>query len=546
MDVNALAHQLEVQSPEHRAHKAFWTLRRRMFAQVFAAVLPLIALSIYQTRLVGTIVTEMNAGLSGSQLSLQAARSYRNFLDGVTDAVDTGTLGPKAVEAINQCATSLEQLQAQQPSGDVQSALASIAQIRAAVAVSTSIKTLMPLRGEINAASNAIKAADARVQADLSLWVDHQKQTRETRLNILIGSTAIMLIILSLALRRIIDAIHGAVGQAVRIAKQIAGGDLTSPIKIARADELGEMQLALLQMQTALSAIVADVRRSAQQIAEASVSIADGNSDLAQRTAQQASSLRRIRDSATHLLEAVAHNTSESEKARDVAHGAAELANRGGKVVDLTVDTMQSIYSGSKRVLEFIGGIEDIAFQTNILAINAAVEAARAGASGRGFAIVAAEVRELANRSSNTARNAKELIGSTFARVRDGAQLVEQAGATMREVIAAVHSLTQTTQEVLAASRRQQRETDQVATTVGDLDEMTRENSVFVQKAEQASADVRQRAADLDAAVGQFKLTGSEVKVAGRPQRAAPPAAASAANRPLRASGKSLARCQAG
>jgi methyl-accepting chemotaxis protein len=546
MKANALSRQLGRPSPEYGPRKVFWTLRRRMFVQVFAAVLPLIALSIYQTRLVGSIVTEMNAGLSGSQLSLQAANSYRNFLDGVTDAVDTGTLGPKAVEAINQCAVSLEHLQAQQPSEDVRSALASIAQIRAAVAVSTSIKTLMPLRGEINAASNAIKAADARVQADLTLWVDHQKQTRETRLNILIGSSIITLIILSLALRHIINAIHRAVGQAVRIAKQIAGGDLTSPISVARADELGEMQLALQQMQTALSAIVADVRRSAQQIAEASVSIADGNSDLAQRTAQQAASLRRIRESATHLLEAVAQNTSESEKARDVAHGAAELANRGGKVVDLTVETMQSIYSGSKRVLEFIGGIEDIAFQTNILAINAAVEAARAGASGRGFAIVAAEVRELANRSSNTAKNAKELIGNTFARVRDGAQLVEQAGTTMREVIAAVHSLTQTTQEVLAASRRQQRETDQVATTVGDLDEMTRENSAFVQKAEQASADVRERAADLDAAVGQFKLTGTDAKLPGRAQRALRPAAASAASRPLEPTGDLLPQRQAG
>ena len=160
MEANALSRQLRGPSPEFDPHKAFWTLRRRMFVQVFAALLPLIALSIYQTRLVGSIVTEMNARLSASQLSLQAANSFRNFLDGVTDAVDTGALGPKAVDAINRCATSLEQLQAQQPSEDVQAALASIAQIRAAVAVSTSIKTLMPLRGEINAASNAVKAAE--------------------------------------------------------------------------------------------------------------------------------------------------------------------------------------------------------------------------------------------------------------------------------------------------------------------------------------------------------------------------------------------------
>jgi hypothetical protein len=275
MQANAADHPLAAQPTGQRPHKAFWTLRRRMFVQLFAAVLPLIALSIYQTRLVGGIVTEMNAGLSGSQLSLQATRWYRNFLDGVTDAVDTGALGPKAVEAINQCAINLAQLQSLQPSEDGQSALASIAQIRAAVAISTSIKTLIPLRGEINSASNAIKAADARLQADLALWMEHQKHTRDTRLRILLGSTIIMLIILSLALRHIINAIDGAIGQVVRIAKRIAGGDLTRPISVTRRDELGELQLALLQMHTALSAIVADVRRGAQQIAEASVSIAD-------------------------------------------------------------------------------------------------------------------------------------------------------------------------------------------------------------------------------------------------------------------------------
>jgi methyl-accepting chemotaxis protein len=520
---------LPLNQPVHAQHPyrssvgAFWTLRRRLFVQVFAAVIPLVALSVYETRLVSNVVNDMNSDLSSSQISLQVAAAYRTFVDGVTDAVDSGTLGPKASAAIDECSARLQDLQVTEPSPEVAAALEIVTQIRSHLVPGASIATLMPLRADINSASNDIKAMDARIQAELAQRMERQRRNSGLRLHVLVGWSVVILIVLSLALRQIVNTIHAAVRQTGSIAKRIAGGDLTGNITVTRRDELGDMQVGLLQMQTALSDIVAEVRREARQIAEATVRIADGNADLAQRTDQQAASLARIRESAGHLLQAVAHNTAESERARDCAHEASELASTGGQVMDRTVATMQAVYSGSKRVLEFIGDIEDIAFQTNILAINAAVEAARAGPNGRGFAVVATEVRQLANRASGTAKNAKDLIGNTFTRVNDGAQMVEQAGATMREVIEAMQSLTQSTQEVLAASRRQEEETDQVATTVSDLDRMTRENSAFVRNAEAASADVRERAANLDHAVGKFKLSDSPPhgpEIDGQPRHA--------------------------
>jgi methyl-accepting chemotaxis protein len=313
-----------------------------------------------------------------------------------------------------------------------------------------------------------------------------------------------------------INSVNRAIGMAVSVAKRITAGDLTAGIDVQRRDELGELQLSLSQMHGALSTIVADVHHSSEQISIASASIAAGNSDLARRTEQQAASLARIRDSASQLQTEVAQNTAESAKASEVAHRAAELASSGGAVVDRVVETMQSIYAGSKQVVDFIGGIQEIAFQTNILAINAAVEAARAGASGRGFAVVASEVRDLANRSATTAKNAKELIGKTFARVDDGTGLVQQAGERMKEIIAAVRSLSEITEAVLAASQRQLHDTDQVARTVTQLDAMTQENSLFVQKAEQASAAVRDMVSDLDAAASQFKLVEQQMASADR------------------------------
>jgi hypothetical protein len=224
------------------------------------------------------------------------------------------------------------------------------------------------------------------------------------------------------------------------------------------------------------------------------------------RTELQGESLANIRDSTVKLRDTVAENARESQRASSVATRTADVAAKGGQTVDQVVETMRSIYASSKQVVDFIGSIQNIAFQTNILAINAAVEAARAGDSGRGFAVVAAEVQALANRSESIAKAAQELIGKTFLRVKDGTQLVEQAGKQMQEIIAAVQSLAETTRAVMEVSQRQERDTDAVASTVTKIDEMTRENSAFVHDAERASAAVRERASDLDQIVGRFKL----------------------------------------
>jgi methyl-accepting chemotaxis protein len=496
--------------------RGFWTLRRRMFMQVFAAVLPLIALSIYEANLVSSMVADVNSRLSSSQLSVQAVSGYRDFVNGVTDAVDSGHLSASAMAALHRCLEDLQQLQAQQPSEELRRALEVGHQLQSSIAVDVSIKALLPLRASINSADAAIKAVDAQIQTELARRVELEQQSGRSRRHLVIGFTVLTLALLTLALGQMINSVNRAIGMAVSVAKRITAGDLTAGIDVQRRDELGELQLSLSQMHGALSTIVADVHHSSEQISIASASIAAGNSDLARRTEQQAASLARIRDSASQLQTEVAQNTAESAKASEVAHRAAELASSGGAVVDRVVETMQSIYAGSKQVVDFIGGIQEIAFQTNILAINAAVEAARAGASGRGFAVVASEVRDLANRSATTAKNAKELIGKTFARVDDGTGLVQQAGERMKEIIAAVRSLSEITEAVLAASQRQLHDTDQVARTVTQLDAMTQENSLFVQKAEQASAAVRDMVSDLDAAASQFKLVEQQMASADR------------------------------
>src|SRR3989442_15909921 len=142
------------------------------------------------------------------------------------------------------------------------------------------------------------------------------------------------------------------------------------------------------------------------------------------------------------LTATVHQNAENAQQASQIASGACAVAERGGTVVDQVVSTMGEINTSSRRVVDIIGVIDGIAFQTNILALNAAVEAARAGDQGRGFAVVAGEVRNLAGRSAEAAKEIKGLIGASVERVEAGSRLVGDAGKTMQEIVGSVQRVT--------------------------------------------------------------------------------------------------------
>jgi methyl-accepting chemotaxis protein len=486
--------------------RGFKSLSARMYLQIFAAVLPLTTLLVYESVLVSSMVQNVNDGLTIGRLASGAQQSYWEFLSGMPGVADTESVSAKAMDALHATSAQLHELETLRPSEPLRGAIDSVNRVAAAVRAGSSPKELAGTRSDVNGAALAIGQTAATIESALGKQVAAEGASGRTREGTLIALTLATLGALAWTLGRMIRSITYPIGMAVDVTERVTAGDLTGEVEIRTRDEFGELQAALLNMHIALTAIVSDVRRASQDISEATTHIADGNADLARRTERQGESLTKIRASAAQLRETVNENSQVSEKASEVAHRAADVAARGGETVGQVVDTMRSIYGSSKQVVDFIGSIQNIAFQTNILAINAAVEAARAGDSGRGFAVVAAEVQALANRSESIAKDAQELIGKTFVRVKEGTQLVEQAGVQMQEIIAAVQSLAQTTNAVMHVSRRQQHDTEAVAATVTQLDEMTRETYAFVQSAERASEAVRERASDLDQIVGGFKL----------------------------------------
>lgn len=290
----------------------------------------------------------------------------------------------------------------------------------------------------------------------------------------------------------------------------IASGDLTSNIEVKSKNEMGTLMLGLQKMQARLTDTVSQVREGSTAISAATTQIAAGNLDLSSRTEQQAASLEETASSMEELTSTVKQNADNARQANQLAVTASSVAVKGGAVVSDVVDTMDSINTSAKKIVDIIGVIDGIAFQTNILALNAAVEAARAGEQGRGFAVVASEVRNLAQRSAAAAKEIKSLIDDSVTKVDAGSKLVAQAGATMTEVVDSVRHVTDIMGEILAASQEQSAGIEQVNTAIVQMDEVTQQNAALVEEAAAAAASLNDQASNLSAVVSVFKIHGHQ------------------------------------
>ncbi|MBN8761500.1 MAG: chemotaxis protein [Thiobacillus sp. 65-69] len=313
--------------------------------------------------------------------------------------------------------------------------------------------------------------------------------------------------------------------------QRLSASDLTSRIHSSGVKELASILDSLRILQVNMRWAIGQIKESTDIVNAGAIEIATGNADLSARTESQASSLEETASSMEEITSTVKQNADNARQANQLVVSTAEIAAKGGTVVNEVVETMASIKDSSQKITNIIGVIDGIAFQTNILALNAAVEAARAGEQGRGFAVVASEVRSLAQRSAGAAKEIKTLIEDSVGKVDAGGRLVDEAGHTMDEIVTSVKRVTDIMSEIAAANGEQSSGIEQVNQAVMQMDEITQQNAALVEEAA-AAESLQTQAGKLAELVATFKLE----KQAGRSR-----SPSAGGQRPSKGSGTAIA-----
>ena len=315
-----------------------------------------------------------------------------------------------------------------------------------------------------------------------------------------VGAVA-MLVLLAVSILR-------PIGNMARVAEQLAQGDLSQPVVVQDRAEIGRLERQLENTRQAWSGIISGMQQSAEEISTASRQIVTGHEDLSQRNGQAVASLQQTASSLEELTRSVEHTSGAAQEANDVADGAASAARRGGEIVSQVVRSMQDISQASQKIGDITSVIDAIAFQTNILALNAAVEAARAGEQGRGFAVVAGEVRTLAHRSAEAAREIKGLILASSEKVSSGERLVREAGTAMEDIVGSVARVNSMISGISTASVEQSSGIGHVNQAINGLDQMTQQNAALADESGAAAQSLTSQATRLREMAHRFRLEG--------------------------------------
>jgi methyl-accepting chemotaxis protein len=343
----------------------------------------------------------------------------------------------------------------------------------------------------------------------VGIGLDHLRQSaNEFRRNVFLGASALGLLFLWAIYFCIAATITRPLREIVAQFKDIAegDGDLTKRILVRNQDEVGQAAQWFNRFIAKIQDIVGQAKSASDHVASASQQLSAASQQLAAGAQEQAASLEETAASLEEITGSVKQNADNARQANQLAVGSRDTAEKGGEVVKRAVESMGEINKASRKIADIVTTIDDIAFQTNLLALNAAVEAARAGAQGKSFAVVASEVRNLAQRSATAAKEIKALIQDSVTKVDSGSELVNHSGQSLQEIVTSVKRVTDIIGEIAAASQEQSSGIDQVNKAVAQMDRVVQSNAAQTEELSSTAQSLSAHAEELQELVGRFKV----------------------------------------
>lgn len=255
-----------------------------------------------------------------------------------------------------------------------------------------------------------------------------------------------------------------------------------------------------------LATLVREIRSSSQTAMTLSEQLAARSMALSAKTELQSASLIQTSASMEQMAATTKNTADNTRLANERANLATEQARKGGELMGQVANNMHSITECAQQMTEIITLIDGIAFQTNILALNAAVEAARAGDHGKGFSVVAGEVRSLAHRSAEAAKNIKSLIDVTSSNVSQGAMVVAEAEKNMHQIVTGSGQVSKLMDEISTSTHEQEKGIAQITVALNDLEQITQSNVVMVEELSGSSAVLKSQVVELQTRTRNFHL----------------------------------------
>lgn len=292
--------------------------------------------------------------------------------------------------------------------------------------------------------------------------------------------------------------------EKAELAQKIAAGELNHNVKLASDnDSLG---LALRDMTKNLNDVMGQTQLASLEISQGSGSVSQSSTALSEGAAQQAMSLDSISASLNQLATQISTNADNANQARQLAEVAQRVAGSGSDKMSSMVNAMNEIAEASHSISEFISTIDEIAAQTNLLALNAAIEAARAGEQGRGFAVVADEVRNLAARSTEAAEQTSKLIAGSVEKTTHGSQIATDTAESLKEIFDSISQTSELVHEIANACSEQAIGAEEINKGIVEIDSVTQQNNETAQESAVAAEQLAQQADQLESMLSRFKL----------------------------------------